>query len=59
MIIFFFFKKKIRCGVQCDVNSYECPNQKNGYPCCQTCDVYLTDADGKWGVENGNVCINY
>lgn len=42
------------CGVQCDVNSYECPNQKNGYPCCQTCDVYLTDADGKWGVENGN-----
>jgi endo-1,4-beta-xylanase len=29
-----------------------------GYPCCQnTCTVYSTDADGKWGIENNGWCL--
>ncbi|ORX43945.1 cellulase Cel48A precursor [Piromyces finnis] len=28
-----------------------------GYPCCKSCGtVYYTDADGEWGVENGDWC---
>ncbi|OUM57523.1 Non-catalytic module family DOC2, partial [Piromyces sp. E2] len=27
-----------------------------GYPCCNSCDAYYQDNDGKWGVENNNWC---
>jgi len=27
-----------------------------GYPCCKGNDVFLTDEDGAWGVENGEWC---
>jgi len=29
---------------------------KDGYPCCKTCTVYLTDESGQWGVENNEWC---
>jgi len=27
------------------------------YPCCNGCDVYYTDSEGEWGVENNNWCF--
>jgi len=34
-----------------------CWSEKLGFPCCSTCsEVVYTDADGKWGIENGNWC---
>jgi len=27
-----------------------------GYDCCKGCDVYYTDSDGDWGVENNQWC---
>jgi len=44
------------CGIVCDFKKDECPNRKYGYPCCNSCQVFLTDAQGKWGVENGYWC---
>jgi len=35
----------------------DCFSTKLGYPCCTTTtEVYYTDNDGKWGVENNNWC---
>lgn len=25
---------------------------QDGYECCKSCDVELTDDDGEWGIEN-------
>jgi len=33
-----------------------CFSERLGYPCCKGNEVYYTDADGKWGVENGEWC---
>nr|AAC05164.1 1,4-beta-D-glucan-4-glucanohydrolase [Orpinomyces sp. PC-2] len=37
-------------------NNNECFSTRLGYSCCNGCDVFYTDNDGKWGVENGNWC---
>ncbi|ORX59269.1 endoglucanase B [Piromyces finnis] len=37
-------------------NNNTCFSIKFGYNCCNECNVYYTDNDGKWGVENGNWC---
>jgi len=35
----------------------ECKFEALGYPCCATtCEVYYTDEDGEWGVENDDWC---
>jgi len=37
--------------------SATCVTEKLGYPCCTTTnDVVFVDADGEWGIENGNWC---
>ncbi|ORX57759.1 cellulosomal glycoside hydrolase family 6 exoglucanase Cel6A [Piromyces finnis] len=38
--------------------SAACWSQNLGYPCCSSSSakVEYTDADGKWGIENGNWC---
>nr|AAL01212.1 cellobiohydrolase II-like cellulase CelI [Orpinomyces sp. PC-2] len=38
--------------------SAACWSESLGYPCCSSpnANVEYTDADGKWGVENGNWC---
>eukprot|EP00833_Pecoramyces_ruminatium_P003856 jgi/Orpsp1_1/1177888/evm.model.c7180000063223.1 len=33
-----------------------CFSERLGYPCCKGNEVQYTDADGKWGVENGDWC---
>jgi len=37
-------------------NDETCWSEKLGYPCCKSCNVYDTDADGKWGIENNQWC---
>nr|AEO51792.1 cellulase [Orpinomyces sp. LT-3] len=41
--------------VQPTINN-ECFSTRLGYSCCNGCDVFYTDNDGQWGVENGNWC---
>ncbi|OUM62460.1 glycoside hydrolase family 6 protein [Piromyces sp. E2] len=36
--------------------SADCFSTSLGYPCCTGNEVVYTDADGDWGVENGNWC---
>jgi len=33
-----------------------CKAQSMGYRCCNHCDVYYTDNDGDWGVQNNDWC---
>jgi len=37
-------------------SSSTCFATKEGYPCCQYCEVAYTDDSGSWGVENGDWC---
>jgi len=30
--------------------------EKDGYSCCNSCQVVYEDASGKWGYENDNWC---
>jgi len=36
--------------------SSSCWSQRLGYPCCSNCDIYFSDGDGDWGLENDNWC---
>nr|AAL92497.1 exoglucanase Cel6A [Piromyces sp. E2] len=36
--------------------SAACFSERLGYPCCRGNEVFYTDNDGDWGVENGNWC---
>ncbi|OUM60266.1 Non-catalytic module family DOC2, partial [Piromyces sp. E2] len=44
------------CGITCNHDNDECPNKKLGYPCCNSCDVYLVENNEKWGVQDGQWC---
>jgi hypothetical protein len=45
------------CGIpECGFDKDECPGKKYGYPCCESCDVFLEDESGIWGAENGQWC---
>jgi len=37
-------------------SSGSCWSDALGFGCCKGCDVVYTDADGEWGVENGEWC---